>query len=260
MIRKNVLKKVGVFAMTVMLAATPLMAVNAAGGTQLSSSSKGSSLESELETPVQTPDQPETPEKPEKPETPEKPAEPEKPAVDSGASASSDSSSSEQDNDNYVVVTSAGSKLVSTAKGSYIVSCVPGVAFTTPKGQLPEDLSVLVCNSARGDKAAASINDGLAILAANGVSAVKGPEVDINAYIKGAKTIDLGGTVTVAFGIPADFKQAGYDYAVILVQEGGRVSILPDTKADPACITVNTSGAGVYVLVKAPAGSFDKFR
>lgn len=269
MIRKNVFKKVGVFAMTVMLAATPLMAVNAAEGTQLFSSSKGSSLESELETPVQTPDQPETPEKPatpeepaatEKPATPEKPAATEKPAADSGASVSSDSSSSEKDDDNYVVATSAGSKLVSTVKGSYIVSCVPGVAFTTPKSQLPADLSVLVCNSARGDKAATSINDGLAILAANGVSAVKGPEVDINAYIKGAKTIDFGGTVTVAFGIPADFKQAGYDYAVILVQEGGRVSILPDTKADPACITVNTSGAGVYVLVKAPAGSFDKFR
>lgn len=259
MIKKNVLKKIGVFAMTVMLAAAPVMAVGAANSTALTSGSgTGTGTDDGSEDPVVTP----------APTTPtEKPATPGASdnntvtdnTTDDGSDESSDSSDSAAD-DNYVVTTAAGTKLVSTIPGVYAVSCVPGVAFTTPRNQLPNDLVVDVRNSARGTKAAQSISDGLAILAANGVSAVKGPEVDIMAYINGARTIDLNGRATVAFGIPNDFKQAGYDYAVMLIQEGGRVSILPDTKADSACITVSTPGFGVYVLVKAPAGSFDKFR
>lgn len=269
MIKKNVLKKIGVFAMTVMLAAAPVMAVGAANATALvSGSGTGTDIDTGSEDPVVTPDPTDPTVTPAPIVTPD-PTPTVKPGAtgnnsvdrptDSGSQESDDSDDSEAE-DNYVVTTAGGTTLVSTVPGVYAVSCVPGVAFTTPKNQLPGDLTVEVRNSARGDKAAQSINDGLAILAANGVNAVKGPEIDITAYIKSERTIDLDRKITVAFGIPSDFKQAGYDYAVMLIQEGGRVSILPDTKADSACITINTSGTGVYVLVKAPAGSFDKFR
>lgn len=236
MVKKNVLKRIGVFAMTVMLASAPIMAVSAAGSTLTSGTGGTGSTGSTGSLPTPTP----TP-------TPE-------------VSVESSSDDSSESNDNYVVVTAAGTELVSTVNGVYAVSCVPGVAFTTPKSQIPSGLEVEVRNSARGPLAEASINDGLAILASNGVAAVKGPEIDMLAYLKGVKTINLDGKVTVSIGIPAEFKQAGYDYAVMLIQEGGRVSILPDKKTDAASITVDTPGFGVYVLVKAPAGSFDKFR
>lgn len=273
MVRKNVLGKIGVFAMAVMLAAAPVTTAGAAnsgatGNNTVASGATGNNTVA----PGATGNNTVTPDNTAGDNT-ENPGDTtggstQTPGnggntVNSGTTANEtadDEGGASEEADNYVVTTAAGTSLVSTVPGIYAVSSVPGVAVTTPRNQLPGDLTVEVRNSSRGAKAAQSIEDGLAVLAASGVNAVKGPEVDVLAYVEGAKTVDLAGRITVAFGIPDDFKQAGYDYAVLLIQEGGRVSILPDTKADSACITVSTPGAGVYVLVKASAGSFDAFR
>ena len=162
---------------------------------------------------------------------------------------------------------SLGNKQVSTVDGFYFVTVASGVAVVTPYADVltafgagaGSDVKVVAVDSEHGPAAGVSINDGLARLAADKVAAVKGPEVDINAYLNGQQVIDINSPITIAIGIPASFRQAGYDYAVIRVQEGGRVSILTDKDQDPDTITINTSGFGVFVLVKAPAGSFNKY-
>lgn len=241
MVQKSVLKKIGIFMLTAVLAAAPIMAVNAESAGQMARAAGGTGDTTSDPGPNTQDPRPTT-----SGNSTSKPvAAPAAPSVSATA---------------YVVTNAAGQKLVSTVPGVYSATCVPGVAITTPASELPKGMTVEVRNSARGPMAAQSIQDGLTILAQSGVSAVKGPELDVSAYIQGANKSDLDGKVTMCIGIPAEFKQAGYDYAVMLVQVGGRVSILPNTLSDPELIAVNTKGFGVYVLVKAPAGSFKMFQ
>lgn len=228
MVSSKVLQKIGVFALAVTLAAVPVMAVNAAAGT---TSSKGTGESDEPSTP----------------------------AASSAPAATTVAPATTVETD--VVTTDSGVVLNSTVPGYYVATVVDGVAVTTPKAAIPEGLVLAVTNSFHGSAATKSLNDGLALLAANGIEAVHGPEVDVLGYIKGSKTTDLSAPITVVMGVPASFRQAGYDYAVLLIQEGGRVSVLPDKEAaDPSIVAVETQGLGVYVLIKAPAGSFDSFK
>ncbi len=225
MVSRKVLQKIGVFALAVALATVPVMAVSAAGST----GSDGSTGDTSKKTPV--------------------------------VSSAPAQAATVAPVENKVVATDSGLVLNSTVPGVYTATVVDGVAVTTAKAGIPAGLSLTVSNSTRGSMAEKSINDGMAILAANGIAAVHGPEVDIMSYIQGAKATDINATLTIVMGVPASFRQAGYEYAVLLIQEGGRVSILPDVEAaDPSIVAVETQGFGVYVLVKAPAGSFDSFR
>lgn len=244
MVQKSALRKIGVFAMTVMLAASPIMAVNAESANQMAKAAAGTG---------------DTTSDPAGSETPAPVVPTPKPVV-SAPDVDEDDDAEDENAASYVVTAAAGQVLVSTVPGVYNVSCVPGVAITTPAKELPSGMTVEVNNSTRGEKAAQSIQDGLAILKSSGVSATKGPEIDIAAYINSTNKTDLDQKFAISIGIPSAFKEAGYDYAVMLIQVGGRVSILPNTSADPAYITVNTSGLGVYVIVKAPAGSFKMFQ
>ena len=97
------------------------------------------------------------------------------------------------------------------------------------------------------------------MLGANGIQAESGAVLDMMAYLNGQKVVDINNPITITLGIPASFRQAGYDYAVIRVQEGGRVSILPNRSEDPSVLSVKSDGFGVFALIKAPAGSFDIF-
>lgn len=163
--------------------------------------------------------------------------------------------------ENKVVASDSGLVLNSTVPGVYTATVVEGVAVTTDKAGVPAGLALDVANSGHGSMATKSINDGMALLAANGIAADHGPEVDVLGYIQGSKTTDLSAPVTIVMGVPASFREPGYEYAVLLIQEGGRVSVLPDKEgADPSIIAVETQGFGVYVLIKAPAGSFDSFK
>ncbi len=210
MLSGKTLQKIGVFALAVTLAAVPVMAVNAAGGT-----GGGGNTDNKTE-------------------------------IVSKAD---------------VVTTDSGVVLNSTVPGTYTATVVEGIAITTAKAEVPEGLALAATNSFHGSAATKSINDGMALLALNGIAAANGPEVDVLGYVKGAKATDLSTPVTVVMGVPASFREAGYEYAVLLIQEGGRVSVLPDKEAaDPSIVAVETQGFGVYVLIKAPAGSFDSFK
>ncbi|MCM1047706.1 MAG: hypothetical protein NC433_04700 [Clostridiales bacterium] len=250
MVSKKVLKNIGVFAMTAMLVATPALAANASAGSQAAKANVHNvhSLT---------------------------------PSVSSNSIASTSSSSSSSSSESTgstaaasvaltskAVVTSTGAKLVSTVNGVYNAKSVDGVAVVTPTADVLTAFGASSIGSVRmdavdskhGPAATVSINYGMAVLAADNVAAVKGPELDLNAFLNGKKVIDLNQPLGIAVGLPASFRQAGCDYAVLLIQEGGRVSILPNLSADPNVVAVNSKGFGVYVLVKAPTGSFDKYR
>lgn len=236
MVSKKVLKKIGVFAMTVMLAAAPAMAASA--GADVQATSAGGSDASNVSDVTVTPTTP----------------------VDTTAKTTASASTAAAPASTNVVLTESGEKLVSTVNGIYRATVVDGVAVTTPKSQVPAGLSLAVTNTWHGEKAEVSINDGMNILAANKIEAVKGPVIDVLGFVNKKKATDIDTPITIVIGVPKSFRQAGYEYAVMLVQEGGRVSILTDKDADPTIVSVDTTGFGVYVLVKAPAGSFDMFK
>lgn len=242
MVSKKVLKNIGVFAMAVMLAAAPVLAVSANASQQMRAGA-GSDT-SDTETPAAANPSP----------------------VSQTAKTTITNTNTLRKNPVY---SAAGDKLVSSVDGVNDAKSVNGVIVATLKADVlaafgaAADATIVVDvhESNHGPAAERSINDGLAILAANQVEAVKGPVLDINAFLNGKKVTDINAPVNIVVGIPESFRQAGYEYAVILVQEGGRVSILTDEASfDTTLISFNTTGFGVFAIVKAPAGSFDSYK
>lgn len=243
MVSKKVLKNIGVFAMAVMLAAAPVLAVSANGSSFMRATEASDPTTSDPK-PVVTPSSP----------------------ISTTAKTTAPNTATLRKNP---VISAAGDKLVSSVDGAYKAKSVKGVIVATLKADVlaafgagaNDTIVVDVLESNHGPAAERSINDGLAILAANQVQAVKGPVLDINAYVNGKKVTDISAPVNIVVGIPESFRQAGYEYAVILVQEGGRVSILTDLASfDTTLISFNTTGFGVFAIVKAPAGSFDSYK
>lgn len=250
MVSKKVLKNIGVFAMAVMLAAAPVLAVSAHTSSRQMQRGAGT-----LD-PGTTPD----------PVTPATPVTPGSSPVSQTAKTTTTNTATLRKNP---VFSAAGDKLVSSVDGAYDTKSVKGVIVATLKADVlaafgaAADATIVVDvhESNHGPAAERSINDGLAILAANQVAAVKGPVLDINAFLNGKKVTDINTPVNIVVGIPESFRQAGYEYAVILVQEGGRVSILTDEASfDTTLVSFNTTGFGVFAIVKAPAGSFDSYK
>lgn len=168
---------------------------------------------------------------------------------------------------NSVVQLADGKVLTSTVPGQYYAKNVAGVAVTTPLANVNaalavgegEKAQVRVFKSTCGELAQASVNSAAAAL---GVPV--GPMLDIFAgkvvYGEFKNVEKTAAPITFSIGIPGEFKQAGMDYAVIRVQVGGAVTVLPDVDTDPNTVTFNTDGFGVFTIVKAPAGSFDAFK
>ncbi len=272
MVSKEVLKRIGVFAVAAVVAVSPVLAVNANGGVQLLSTKAGTNdpgtqdpgASTEPTTPPGT--VPTTP--PGTVPTTPPTAPPETVPTTAPAETPEDSSEDGQDLVADVVTTAGGTVLKSTIPGTYRVTVVEGIAITTPLaavnaafGAGKGDYVEMVCLDTRcGELALASINDGMGILTSNGIQAERGAVLDMMAYLNGQKVVDINNPITITLGLPASFRQAGYEYAVIRVQEGGRVSILPNTSEDPSILSVKTDGFGVFALIKAPAGSFDIFR
>lgn len=147
-----------------------------------------------------------------------------------------------------------------TVKGVYIATSVNGTAITT-------GLSTIVANYGLGagevpsariynldvkksPLAAAALNQ-----VAQSVGAVVGPYVNVEiGKMKGGKFSLLpsdGAEITVSFGIPASFAQAGKTFAVACVRPGGAVCILQDIDNNPNTVTFNTTGGqGAYAIIK----------
>lgn len=237
MVSKKVLKKIGIFAMAAMLAGSPVLAVSANNGIQLFAG--GGTDDPGTDTPDQNDPTP--------------------------APAPSQGNASVNEN---VVCSVEGDKWNSTVPGTYRATDVDGVAVIIPLADVKTAfgvdenayISMNVVNSQHGQLAENSIQDGMEILAANGISVVRGPEVDIHAYLNGGQVIDIAQPIIMAIGIPESFRQEGFEYAIIRVQAGGKVSILTDIRPDSSALVFETDGFGVFAIVKAPAGSFDMFR
>lgn len=246
MVSKEVLKRIGVFAIAAMVAVSPVLAVNANGGIQLLAGSAATSDTSDTQpTPTEVPATPT-----------------EAPAVPTPAPNNS------QPYKANAVTTAEGTTMVSTVPGTYYVFTVDGVVVSTPFsavkaafGAAAGDVVEMQCRDTKcGPLAKQSIKDGVEMLAANQIEVVEGPVLDVNALVNWKKVIDIDTPITISIGVPASFRQEGYEYAVICVQEGGAVKVLPNQSADPAVLTVETTSFGVYAIIKAPAGSFDIFR
>lgn len=256
MVRKNLFKKLGVLAVIGMLTAAPILGVNAAasGSTATGNNTVASGNN------TQEPSKDDQNDDNKGQDSSDDQGNSGNSGNTTGGSTSSADDDAEEATENFTVFTETGDPVPSTVAGSYKVTSVPGVAFTTPKAELPSDLTVEVANSTRGPLAAQCVENGVAMLTASGIDVTKGPEIDILAKLGDINTSDISQKLTVSIGLPKDFMQSGYDYALILVRPGGRVSVLVDKKTNPSCITVDTSGFGVYALVKAPAGSFDSYK
>lgn len=60
-----------------------------------------------------------------------------------------------------------------------------------------------------------------------------------------------GAEIRVALGVPKKFADAGKTFAVVRVQAGGIVSILPDVDDNPNTVTFDTTGgAAAYAIIK----------
>ena len=136
MVSKEVLKRIGVFAVAAVVAVSPVLAVNANGGVQLLSTKAGTNdpgtqdpgASTEPTTPPGT--VPTTP--PGTVPTTPPTAPPETVPTTAPAETPEDSSEDGQDLVADVVTTAGGTVLKSTIPGTYRVTVVEGIAITTP--------------------------------------------------------------------------------------------------------------------------------
>lgn len=65
--------------------------------------------------------------------------------------------------------------------------------------------------------------------------------------------------IRVSIALPAGSDPAK-DYAVISLKEGGAVEVLGDLDTDPKTVTVDSKYFDTFLIVSAPAGTFDDYR
>lgn len=163
------------------------------------------------------------------------------------------------------VTTASGTTLVSTAAGLYKSSIA--TAVTTPLATANAALGVAtgekafvtVYNSQCGPLAQACVDNAAAALGVTPGAALDLFAGKIGTDGKYTEVTKAATPLTFSFEKPANIP-AGYDVAIIRVQEGGIITILPDTDNDPSTVTIATDGFGVFAFVSAPAGSFNAFR
>ncbi|MCM1154982.1 MAG: hypothetical protein NC392_06430 [Roseburia sp.] len=159
-----------------------------------------------------------------------------------------------------VPTTSSVAGVTTTVKGVYLATSVNGSVITTSlssiasgygltKGETPY-ARIYNMDVKKSFRAAAVIDQ-----AASAIGATVGPYVNVElGKMSGGKFSLLsseGATITVSFGIPASFAQAGKTFAVVCVRPGGAVSILEDTDNDPNTVTFDTTGGqGAYAIIK----------
>lgn len=156
--------------------------------------------------------------------------------------------------------TSSVAGVKTTVKGVYIATSVNGSAITTALSTIAgsygltagETPSARIYNlDVKKSPLAAAALDSVA----QSVGAVVGPYVNVEiGKLAGGKFSLLpsdGAEITVSFGIPSSFAQAGKTFAVACVRPGGAVSILEDTDSNPNTVTFNTTGGqGAYAIIR----------
>lgn len=156
--------------------------------------------------------------------------------------------------------TSSVAGVTTAVNGVYLATSVNGVAITTSVANIASSYNlgagetpyarVYNMDVKKSPLAAAAINQ-----AADALGATVGPYINVElGFVKGGKFGLLpsdGAEVTMSFGIPKSFVQAGKTYAVICVRPGGAVTVLPNTSTNPNVVTfATTGGQGAYAIIK----------
>lgn len=222
--KNNVLKKMLMLTLTVTLAVSPVLTVGASGtgAGSSSSSSSGSS---------------------------------------GGSGAEAAPSTSE-------VILADGNVVKSTVTGSYSAKSVKGIVVATPAAAVNAALGV-----AAGEQAYVTVGDSnygpqaqqCVQEAAMALGTEVGPVLDIFAgKLAGGKfetVAKAGQLVEFKVGVPANFVlKAGYELAVIRVEAGGAVTVLPNWSGDAATLTFFTDSFGVFAMTQVPAGTLDNMK
>lgn len=150
--------------------------------------------------------------------------------------------------------------VVTTTKGVYLATSVDGVAVTSSVASIAAGYG-LASNETPYAKMTNMdpVKSHLAKAAIDAAAASQGGEVGpmINlefGKMAGGKYSLLssdGPAIQIALGIPKSFAQAGKTYAMVRVQAGGVVTILPDIDDNPNTITfATTGGAGAYAIIR----------
>lgn len=149
---------------------------------------------------------------------------------------------------------------------------IPNVNIQTPQetvklyaglgwDALEEGVSVRlnVTDSGCGPVARRTLNSKAASL---GASEVKTLDMDLEEYIKTGWTQDVteaNGRIRVCIVLPKGSDPAK-DYAVLSLKADGVVEVLGDLDPDPATITVDSDYFDTFMIVSAPAGTFNNYR
>lgn len=159
-----------------------------------------------------------------------------------------------------IAETSSVAGVTTSVKGVYLATSVNGVAITTSVANIASSYNlgagetpyarVYNMDVKKSPLAAAAINS-----AAEALGATVGPYINVElGFVKGGKFGLLpadGAPITMSFGIPKSFVQAGATYAVICVRPGGAVTVLPNTSTNPNVVTFSTTGGqGAYAIIK----------
>lgn len=191
---------------------------------------------------------------------------------DSGGSGSSSSASSSlagsiTAKESSFVVNSQGTKMVTTTVGAYSAASVKGLAVVTSMKDVNAALGlsgkafayVIARDSLRGPKA---MEQAEIFAAANGVELGTALDILLGKTANGEPVSFLEraeGKVRFVVGIPDNFA-GGYDYAMLRVESGGALTVLPDIDSDPATLTFETEASGLFAMMRGAAGCFDAYR
>lgn len=162
-----------------------------------------------------------------------------------------------------------GKVSVTTVAGQYTSKKFLGTIVSTQKALVNTSLGVKagetayikISDSFCGPLAQQCVTD-----VAKSMGAKAGPMLDIFAgkISKNGKYTDIdkaAAAIEFKVGTPLNFKAAaGTEIAVLRVQKGGAVTVLPDMDQDPNTITFKTSGFGVFALIQVPAGSLNSLK
>lgn len=117
-----------------------------------------------------------------------------------------------------------------------------------------------VSDSVCGPVAKGTLNNMAALL---GASEVKTLDMDLEKYLKNSGwTLDIEETnsrIRVCIALPAGSDPAK-DYAVISLGREGALEVLGDLDPHPSTITVDSRYFDTFMIVAAPAGTFDAYR
>lgn len=231
--RSKLLKRTMAFAMSAMLLAGSAMGVNASGSGYNGSGYNGSAYHS------------------------------------GGSNESSDSNETVPAAMSDTVKAADGKVLYTSVPGRYTAKKVPGTIVSSPKAYViaafglaaGETPYVKISDSLCGPQAKKCVED---IAAMMGIKA--GPMLDIFAgkLTAAGKYVEIEtalAPVEFKVGVPNSFKPAaGMELAILRVQKGGAVALLPDLDSDPNTITFTTNGFGVFAYVQVPAGSLNSLK